>query len=94
LKTVCRVLLELYCNMDGKKMKDYDRIPGYIKDYLDRYFSEYHGESLCEKVTKPLVGLGGKTILERLAEGDEYAVVDFLNRKAMKSNEPRISIPL
>lgn len=72
---------------------NYGLIPQYMRDYLEKYFFEYEGEFLCEKVTKPIAALGDKTLLEVLAEDGEDVVVDYLNRQTVRSGEPLLRIP-
>lgn len=72
---------------------NYELIPQYMKDYLEKNFFEYEGEFLCEKVTKPIPELGDKTILDVLEEDGVDKVIDYLNCQAVRTNDPLLRIP-
>lgn len=72
---------------------NYDLIPQYMKDYLEKYFFEYEGEFLCEKVSKPIPELGDKSLLDILEDEGEDKVVDYLNRQTARTGEPLLRMP-
>jgi hypothetical protein len=62
------------------KYESFDDLPGYIKDYCQKF--GWSHEELEEGVKKPIPALGDKSILQALSDGQHSQVNEVILRTA------------